>query len=202
MKAFAESLKKSPVIFGILIFYVCAGIFAGIYHGFSGSFSSVKGTDPNYASVANTVVGQIFVPEEETAEASAADLAGGEGTAASGSSDSPVILNDDGSLPAATDSLSGETGSGEEEQHYYRFTVVTRIQRLHLRTGPSLTDEIIGWLPKGTTGYVITPGTDWSYIKTDDGQIGYSFNGYLELTEIPPEDYPEELKSVTPPVQP
>lgn len=204
MKAFAEALKKSPIIFVVLIFYICAGIFAGVYHGFTGSFSSVTGTDPTYAAVSNTVVGQIAVPAGETAVASAAsdqDLTGTSGGETTIGADGEVIVNGDTTLPSGTDTLSGEISSGEE-QHYYRFKVVTRIHRLHLRTGPGLTEEIIGWLPKGTTGYVITPGTDWSYIKTDDGQIGYSFNGYLELTEIPADEYPEDLKGVTPPVQP
>ncbi len=204
MKAFAESLKKSPIIFGVLIFYVCAGIFAGVYHGFTGSFSSVNGTTPTPTMVTNTVVGQILVPTEETATASASDTTGtgGEESATAAGTSSDVILNDDSTTASGTDTISGGLTSGEEEQHYYRFTVVTRIQRLHLRTGPGLTEQIIGWLPKGTTGYVITPGTDWSYIKTDDGQIGYSFNGYLELNEIPADEYPEDLKGISPPVQP
>ncbi len=206
LKAFTESFKKSPIICGILLFYLGAGIFAGIFHGITGSFSSVKGANPtnstSYQSVSSTVVGQIFVPSDEST-ASAGEGAGEGQETASAEGGSSGSAGEEGLTPSGTESeaLAGELG-GAEERHYYRFTVVTRIQRLHLRTGPGLTYEIIDWLPKGTTGYVITPGTDWSYIMPDDkGQeMGYSFNGYLDLTEISPEEFPEELKSIEPPI--
>ncbi len=196
LRAFVDSLKKSPFIFGMLLFYLGAGIFAGVFHGFTGSFAAVSGTNPTISSVTNTVVGQILVPDDADVTASA-----GEGDG-SGSSDGSSAAGEDGTLPSdGSDTLSGELTADAGEQHYYRYTVVTRIKRLHLRTGPGLTCEIIDWQPKGTTGYVITPGTDWSYV-TPDGkdEMGYSFNGYLELTEIAPEDYPEELKGVIPPI--
>lgn len=195
-KAFVDSLKKSPIIFGILLFYLGAGIFAAIFHGATGSFASVTGSNPTIDSVTNTVVGQIFVSDgEETASADGTGDSADDGSGAASEDGTPV------SDTEGSDALSGELGAGGEEVHYYRFTVVTRIQRLHLRTGPGLTYEIIDWLPKGTTGYVIQPGTDWSYIRPDDkNELGYSFNGYLDLTEIAPEDFPEDLKGLTPPI--
>ncbi len=201
-KSFLDSIKKAPIIGGILIFYLCAGIFAGVFHGFTGSFSSVKGASPSdtsYASVSSTVVGQIVLPSD-TVTASAGE---GEGTG-TGTGTETASADGSGALSteAGGDALSGELAAGTEEVHYYRYTVVTRIQRLHLRTGPGLTYEIIDWQPKGTTGYVITPGTDWSYIKPDGkDEMGYSFNGYLDLTEIAPEDFPEELKNIVPPIE-
>ena len=200
IKAILTSLKKSPVIFGVLLFYLGAGLFAGIFHGFTGSFASVQGaspTDSAYQSVANTVVGQIFLPQEPADTTASAGEGGGSTESASGSTE------EDGSVSGTeSDSLSGAL-SGEEERHYYRYTVVTRIKRLHLRTGPGLTYEIIDWQPKGTEGYVITPGTDWSYLKPDGkDELGYSFNGYLALTEISPDEYPDELKDVVPPIEP
>ncbi len=198
-KALLASIKKAPVISGILIFYLGAGIFAGFFHGFTGSFSSVRGANPSdssYASVSNMVVGQIYLPSEPAA---------GEGNGTDTES-AAVTASADGtgeqSTESGAESLSGELAAGTEERHYYRYTVVTRIQRLHLRTGPGLTYEIIDWQPKGTTGYVITPGTDWSYIQPDGkDEMGYSFNGYLDLTEVAPEDFPEELKNVVPPIE-
>lgn len=182
-------LKNSPVFTLVLLFYLCAGIFACVYHGFTGSFRSVTGTLPEASAVTSTVVGQIFFPSDDEEEASGEESSGTVLTAGTTETEETE----------GSPSIDGGLNTAAADVHYYRFVTTTRIQRLHLRTGPSLTAEIIGRLPKGTTGWIISPGTDWSYLSTDDGQRGYCFNGYLELTEVAPEEYPEELKGVTPP---
>ena len=78
-----------------------------------------------------------------------------------------------------------------EETHYYAFTTVTKINNLHVRTGPSLDAEIIGKLPKGTTGFILERGESWSKVQVQEPQelTGYCFNGYLDMQEVPKEEY-------------
>ena len=80
------------------------------------------------------------------------------------------------------------------EIKYYTFSVSTKSTALNLRTEPSLYAGIIGKLPQKTTGYVLRPGSEWSYIRTEDGAIGYSYNDYLVITKVSEEDFPEDIR--------
>ncbi|MBQ8946040.1 MAG: SH3 domain-containing protein [Lachnospiraceae bacterium] len=182
-------IKKYWWILLLVIFYILATVLIISTHGglrMKPSYSD----DEDRNAVASTVVGQIDLPiSADSADIDVSDY-------------SALTDSDLGELPSYEE-LVGEA-SEEEEVHYYRFTTITKIQRLHVRTGPGLNYDIIEWLPKGTTGIIITLGDEWSYLRADNaGQtIGYCYNGYLDLTEIAPEDYPEELKSITPPIAP
>ena len=85
----------------------------------------------------------------------------------------------------------------EPEKHFYSFKVVTSIGRLHVRQEPDINAKIINYLPKGTEGYILKKGDEWSLVT--NGEItGYSFNYYLDMTEISvdelPDYFPEEYK--------
>ena len=80
------------------------------------------------------------------------------------------------------------------EIKYYTFSVSTESTALNLRKAPSLYAGIIAKLPKKTTGYVLRPGSEWSYIRTEDGAIGYSSNDYLVITKVSEEDFPEDIR--------
>ncbi len=75
-----------------------------------------------------------------------------------------------------------------QPEHYYAFTTVTPVRKLHVRTAPSLDAKIIARLPKGTTGFILEPGEKWSKVQTPD-VTGYCYNKYLEIREIPKEEY-------------
>ena len=81
-----------------------------------------------------------------------------------------------------------------EEIKYYTFSVSTKSTALNLRTAPSLNAGIIAKLPQKTTGFVLRPGSEWSYIRTEDGAIGYSYNDYLVITKVSEEDFPEDIR--------
>lgn len=182
----------TKIILIVIAVYIVLGVAVAMVHGVTGSFASVKSASDVRTTATSTVIGRIFVAEpEETADVS--------------SSNDNIVSPDGGGTESVSDTESSEAGSAsvvgglDAERHYYRFVTITRIQRLHLRKGPSLTAEILDRLPKGTTGYIIVPGTDWSYLVTDDGRMGYCFNGYLELTEIDVSAYPDEYKDIEPP---
>ena len=179
-------MKRTLILLAAILFYICLGFLAGVIHAQTGSFAAASAETAASDSVKSTVVGQILSPSSP-AEGDASETEENASEASDETED------------ASASDISVETA---EEIHYYRFTTVTKIQRLHLRAEPSLTAEILSRLDKGTTGYIIAAGTDWSYLITDAGQTGYCFNGYLSLTEISPEEYPEELKTTVPPVEP
>lgn len=79
--------------------------------------------------------------------------------------------------------------------HFYKLTSSNRTQRLHVRREPGMKGFIIERIKPGTPGYVLYKGLNWSYIAVGDDHMvkGYSFNYYLDLTEIYPEDMPEKL---------
>lgn len=84
-----------------------------------------------------------------------------------------------------------------QDRHYYRLKTITTTKVLHLRTGPSLSAEIIYRMPPGTPGYVLHRGEYWSYIvaETANGiQLGFAANKYLSFEEIAPEEVPEEYR--------
>ncbi len=83
--------------------------------------------------------------------------------------------------------------SEEEETHYYTFKALTEKTKLHMREKPNVNSKSIAKLKSGTTGYVLELGDEWSYITTGD-HTGYCSNDYLNFTEIPEEEFPEELK--------
>lgn len=80
------------------------------------------------------------------------------------------------------------------EIKYYTFSVSTKSTALNLRTAPSLNAGIIAKLQQKTTGYILRPGSEWSYIRTEDGAIGYSSNDYLVITKVSEEDFPEDIR--------
>ncbi len=58
----------------------------------------------------------------------------------------------------------------------------TTTENLRLRSGPSLKDDIITVMLKGTEVRVIDEKDNWSKIVTWDGYVGYSHNDFLEDT--------------------
>lgn len=71
----------------------------------------------------------------------------------------------------------------EKKEPQYTYTAIQRSKKLHIRKGPSLEDEIIGFLLPGDSGEVISIGEEWVYLK-HEALEGYVFKEYLKLTEI------------------
>lgn len=105
-------------------------------------------------------------------------------------SDEPVS---DEPSPAEPETESSETESLQSDAACYSFVTTNRNQILHVRETPSMEGTVIARLAPGTKGYVLEYGPVWSLISTGTVK-GYSFNEYLELTEIDPEDIPEEYR--------
>lgn len=97
-----------------------------------------------------------------------------------------------------TESVQPETGTepSETEQQvtvYYAFTVRGEISSLNLRSVPDMDGKILGRLMPKQTGYVLEYGEEWSLVTTGK-KSGYVNNRYIELEEIPEEDFPAEYR--------
>ncbi|MCR5425827.1 MAG: SH3 domain-containing protein [Lachnospiraceae bacterium] len=89
---------------------------------------------------------------------------------------------------------SSEADAVVVEVHYYAFSLQGVSSHLNVREEPSLISASIAKLKPGATGYVLSQEDSWSRILTSDGIIGYCYNDYLALTEIPVEDFPAEYR--------
>jgi len=100
-------------------------------------------------------------------------------------------------VSANEDTEAQEPVATEEAKKYYSFKVHTEVQKLMIRENPSLLAKIIAKMPKGTNGYVLEYGEDWCLV-TDGTTKGYSYTEFLDLTELDPnnlpEDFPEEYR--------
>lgn len=94
--------------------------------------------------------------------------------------------------PEPSDS-GADAGETEEKTVYYAFTVRGDISSLNLRTVPGMDGKILGRLMPEQTGYVLEHGEEWSLVTTGK-KSGYVNNRYIELEEIPEEDFPAEYR--------
>ena len=134
-----------------------------------------------------------IVTEPETAPLS--ELIKGDASAGLSEEETPSLITNDlpEEEPAPAEEPVKDQDAGTQsgaDTHYYRFVASHSSQGLRVRATPSMRGDILGKIQPGSTGFVITPGETWSEIITEDGKLrGYSFNEYLELTEIPESDY-------------
>lgn len=102
----------------------------------------------------------------------------------------PVAEEPAATEPAATEQVAEEPAG----IRYFTFTVSTKTTVLNVRENPGLDAAILKKLPKNTKGYILKPGNDWSFVRSENGTEGYCSNEYLDITEVTAEDFPEDLR--------
>lgn len=147
-----------------LVFFIVLGIAACVIY-FAGILPS--STDASgISSVSNMVIGSVDAPAVTTV-----------------------------SEPEEISSVSEpEPEPVAETKQYYSFVTTNRYQILHVRETPDMNGKILARLEPGTRGYVLEHAPEWSLIVTGDNIKGYSYNQYLDLTEITPEELPEQYR--------
>ncbi|MBR1628505.1 MAG: SH3 domain-containing protein [Lachnospiraceae bacterium] len=101
-----------------------------------------------------------------------------------------AVANVDDETPVKKVKAASETAK-ERKQEYYRFSVGTKRDDQNIRSSPN--GEIIGTAPKGTTGYLIAQGNEWSLVEVK-GEIAYMATRYLQFEQIPQSEYPYLLE--------
>lgn len=82
----------------------------------------------------------------------------------------------------------------EPEKIYYGFTVNSGKSSVRVRQTAERNSSIVGHVNGGDTGYVIEEEGNRTKVVLKDGTVGYIFNEYITISEIPKEDVPEEYR--------
>ncbi len=175
---------KKVLLFLMVAFMVC-GIFVGAYRqvGVSDSnmVSRAEADRMVQEAVKQTEIDVRRQMDKEDSKAKEETTAKTEETNASEEQSAPA----EETAPAET---------AEENKTYYSFTVIN--SDLNMRQEPNSKSKILGRLKKGTTGYLIEQGEEFSLCAADN-KICYLSNKYLEMKEVTAEEYPKELIGVT-----
>lgn len=81
-----------------------------------------------------------------------------------------------------------------EAKTYYGYTVNSNVHALRVRKTSDRNAKIIDFVNGGDTGFVIEKGDIRSLILTPDGTVGYVFNEYITISEIPKKEVPKEYR--------
>ncbi len=117
---------------------------------------------------------------------------------ASDRADAAAEASPDESAVPAPDAVAEEPAPADTQRKYYSFVTINVEQILYVRTQPGLDKKSIARLKPGTKGYVLQEGPNWCYILAGD-IIGFSSTEYLELTEVPKEQFPQEYLDIVSP---
>lgn len=96
--------------------------------------------------------------------------------------------------PDDTDRSDDEADDAEPEKIYYGFTVKSNRSNVRVRKSSERNSSIVGHVNGGDTGYVIEENDKRTKIVLKDGTVGYIYNEYISVSEIPKEDVPKEYR--------
>lgn len=116
--------------------------------------------------------------------------------------EAPTELTDDpdSDFDSDSDSIdeseSADTSDVTEDdgKTYYGFTVIDGVKGVRIRETSDRNSKTVSHIDGGKSGYVLEKGDTRSKILTKKGTIGYIYNEYLTITEIPKKDFPEEYR--------
>jgi len=173
MKSETKPEVKKWTIIGMLCLYLALGLIAILVFYFNGSVITKK-SDVEYSffdngSLSNDVdVKSVNVLGESGAMIEQAEEVDTE--------EEPVAtIEEEPALP---------------EKKFYKFKVTTQVNRLRVRKEPSDQAKILNYLDKGSEGYVFEVGDEWSLVS--NGKVeGYSYNEYLDMTEVSLDELPD-----------
>lgn len=95
----------------------------------------------------------------------------------------------------ATDELpETDTADTEPEKIYYGYTVKSGKTNVRVRKSTDRDSSIICLVNGDDTGYLIEKGKKRSKIVLADGAVGYIYNEYITVSEIPKKDVPKEYR--------
>lgn len=163
-----NNTQKQIVI--TLVFFIVLGIAACVIY-FAGILPSSTAAS-GISGVSNMVIGSVDAPAVTTVS-------------------EPEEIS---SVSEPEPEPATETEPATDAVQYYSFVTTNRYQILHVRETPDMSGKILARLDPGTKGYVLEYGPEWSLIVTGDNIKGYSYNQYLDLTEITPEELPEQYR--------
>lgn len=94
--------------------------------------------------------------------------------------------------PAADEATTDE--AGDDGKTYYAFTVNDGVTGVRIRETADRNSKTVSHIDGGRSGYVLEQGDTRSKILTKKGTVGYIYNDYITISEIPGKDFPEEYR--------
>ena len=95
------------------------------------------------------------------------------------------------------ESSADEATTDETEDNgktYYAFTVNDGVTGVRIRETADRNSKTVSHIDGGRSGYVLEKGDTHSKILTKKGTVGYIYNDYITISEIPGKDFPEEYR--------
>ena len=103
--------------------------------------------------------------------------------------------SDEASDQASDDTDTETETDADDNRTYYAFAVNKGVTHVRVRMTADRSSEIVGNISDGDTGYILEAGDIRSKIVTKDGSVmGYIYNEYITITEIPKKDFPKEYR--------
>lgn len=94
--------------------------------------------------------------------------------------------------PATEESTTDE--AEDDGKTYYAFTVNDGVTGVRIHETAERNSKTVSHIDGGRSGYVLEQGDTRSKILTKKGTVGYIYNDYITISEIPRDDFPEEYR--------
>ena len=143
-------------------------------------------------------------PETPPAAPAEEDVITDSNTDPSSDSDAATAPEDEPSAEdeAATDKAEDEPSAeeattdeaGDDGKTYYAFTVNDGVTGVRIHETADRNSKTVSHIDGGRSGYVLEQGDTRSKILTKKGTVGYIYNDYITISEIPRDDFPEEYR--------
>ena len=103
-----------------------------------------------------------------------------------------MTTEDDEDEPSADEAATGK--AGDDGKTYYAFTVNDGVTGVRIRETADRNSKTVSHIDGGRSGYVLEQGDTRSKILTKKGTVGYIYNDYITISEIPRDNFPEEYR--------
>ena len=103
-----------------------------------------------------------------------------------------MTTEDDEDEPSADEAATDK--AGDDGKTYYAFTVNDGVTGVRIRETADRNSKTVSHIDGGRSGYVLEQGDTRSKILTKKGTVGYIYNDYITISEIPRDNFPEEYR--------
>lgn len=205
-------MKKNHMPFTIsFAVYLAAGIIAVILFATRGSYLSrelaasaavpdetVTAEQPEVSELPDVPEEPQETPETEIPEEPQAPEISSEPETPPAAPAQEDVITDSITDPSSESEPSADEAAtdkaGDDGKTYYAFTVNDGVTGVRIRETADRNSKTVSHIDGGRSGYVLEQGDTRSKILTKKGTVGYIYNDYITISEIPRDDFPEEYR--------
>ena len=205
-------MKKNHMPFTIsFTIYLAAGIIAVILFATRGSYLSrelaasaavpdetVTAEQPEVSELPDVPEEPQEMPETEIPEEPQAPEISSEPETPPAAPAQEDVITDSITDPSSESEPSADEAAtdkaGDDGKTYYAFTVNDGVTGVRIRETADRNSKTVSHIDGGRSGYVLEQGDTRSKILTKKGTVGYIYNDYITISEIPRDNFPEEYR--------